>query len=353
LIDHYETILPGVPRIESPFFERFFASGLVDNETLRIARNLRDNGFAVFDFPDPDFHSAAERIKANLTNRYDWEGWRLGRIENLRIQDTWKIDDDVRHIATNAAAMDLLKRLYGREPFPFQSLNFPVGTQQHYQSDSLHFSSMPERFMCGIWVALEDIGMDQGPLVYYPGSHRWPIYQNEHVGHTYASSLGTNQRAYEACWQEMVDITGTELCYFEAKKGQALIWAANLLHGGAKQTDRTKTRWSQVTHYYFKDCAYYTPMHSDPVIGLISYRQPYNIQTSSIERNKYNGQFIPDSVLKAANPFTANQSWATGLPEDFDAEAYLEINPDVRAAGLNPGDHFQRHGRAEGRVWKR
>ena len=30
--------------------------------------------------------------------------------------------------------------------------------------------------MCGVWVALEDITEDNGPLHYYPGSHRLPDY---------------------------------------------------------------------------------------------------------------------------------------------------------------------------------
>ncbi len=42
------------------------------------------------------------------------------------------------------------------------------------------------------------------------------------------------------------------------KQGQALIWYANLLHGGAAQTDLSRSRHSQVTHYYFENCTYYT-----------------------------------------------------------------------------------------------
>lgn len=352
MISNYNDPLPGVPRVESPFFDRFFAPGVTDDETLRIAQDLRDDGYAVIDFPEADFDAIAERIKANLTDRYDWAGWK-GHGASLRVQDTWKIDGDVRSIATNAAAMDLLGRLYGREPFPFQSLNFPVGTQQHYHSDALHFSSMPERFMCGIWVALEDIGMDQGPLVYYPGSHKWPIYQNEHVGHTFGAVGRTGQEVYEPLWNEMIETTGIKPHYFEAKKGQALIWAANLLHGGSPHRDRNKTRWSQVTHYYFKDCAYYTPMHSDPVIGLVSYRQPFNIKTGGTERNVYNGLTIPDRVVTAANPAAGDHGWVIGLPDGFDAAGYLAANADVAAAGLDPVDHFRQHGRAEGRSWGR
>lgn len=36
-------------------------------------------------------------------------------------------------------------------------------------------------------------------------------------------------------------------------------------------------------------------------------------------------------------------------PETFDGRAYLQVNEDVRAAGADPWDHYQKHGRREGR----
>jgi hypothetical protein len=108
-----------------------------------------------------------------------------------------------------------------------------------------------------------------------------------------------------------------------------------------------------VTHYYFKDCAYYTPMHSDPVIGIVTYRQPFNLLTRGLERNYYNGELIPDTILAAASPYAPIHGWKTGLPADFDPEAYLDINPDVRAANMSPGDHFLKYGRTEGRKYVR
>jgi hypothetical protein len=41
------------------------------------------------------------------------------------------------------------------------------------------------------------------------------------------------------------------------------VWAENLLHGGAEQRDRERTRHSQVTHVFFEGCKYYTPMLSE------------------------------------------------------------------------------------------
>jgi SAM-dependent methyltransferase len=41
------------------------------------------------------------------------------------------------------------------------------------------------------------------------------------------------------------------------------------------------------------------------------------------------------------------------LPEDFDPEAYLELNADVRNAQVNPATHYLEYGHAEGRRWFR
>jgi SAM-dependent methyltransferase len=41
------------------------------------------------------------------------------------------------------------------------------------------------------------------------------------------------------------------------------------------------------------------------------------------------------------------------LPEDFDPEAYLEFNADVRRAHADPARHYLDHGHAEGRKWFR
>jgi MoaA/NifB/PqqE/SkfB family radical SAM enzyme len=42
-----------------------------------------------------------------------------------------------------------------------------------------------------------------------------------------------------------------------------------------------------------------------------------------------------------------------GLPRDFDAEAYLLLNPDVASAGVGPRAHYALYGRAEGRRFSR
>jgi hypothetical protein len=151
-------------------------------ETEDVARRLRRDGYAVISFPDLGFEETADRIIQAFDSLYDWEAWRSGREPGLRVQDAWRSNSDVKRLAANPDILALLAGLYGREAFPFQTINFPVGTQQHYHSDAVHFSSCPERFMADVWVALEDTDSENGPLIYYPGTHALPIYTGEHVG---------------------------------------------------------------------------------------------------------------------------------------------------------------------------
>jgi ectoine hydroxylase-related dioxygenase (phytanoyl-CoA dioxygenase family) len=311
--------LPGVPAIESPFFDDVFVPEHFSDQELAIARQLRDKGYAVFDFPDADIQVRAEQIKTALHGRYPWSKWSTGDAD-MRILDAWKFDANVRAIATNQSVLELLSKLYGRQAWPFQTLNFPVGTQQHFHTDSIHFSSVPERFMCGVWLALEDIGPDQGPLEYYAGSHRWPIYTNEHVGHV-PRRKELDQSVYHELWERLVDKTGVPRETFHPRKGQALIWTSNLLHGGSRHLDKSKTRWSQVTHYYFEDCAYYQPIHSDPFRGLIRFKQPIDLRTLQRTVPAFSGRRVPRRFLAAAKlgfePFAKLDGFRHRLVKDL------------------------------------
>lgn len=339
----YARLLPGVPLIESPFFSRMIGELALNEEERRIALDLNQKGYAVIDFPDADIDQLAESIKRDLHGRFDWDAWHSHGHQSgmsLRAWDSWKDNEAIRRIACNTPILDLLGKLYGRKAWPFQTLNFPVGTQQHMHTDAVHFSSNPERFMCGVWVALEDITPENGPLLYYPGSHKWPIYTNEHIGYRVRDhEKNPGQGIYEAMWQALIEVHNVQPEYLTCKKGQALIWAANLLHGGSIQQDKHQTRWSQVTHYFFENCAYYTPMWSDPFDGLVYFRRPINILTGEVMESQYQGHPVSKTFIDDSRTGHAL----------FDPVLYLQANPDVAAAGMAAEHHYLLHGRREGR----
>jgi hypothetical protein len=352
-----QKLLPGVPLVESMLFSASIDDMGLSNSERDIAVQLNERGFAVFDFPDEDIDQRIDRVVTALAPEFDFDQWRSERWaanDGLRVQDAWRTNQDVRAIAANAAVMKLLEKLYGRRAFPFQTLNFPVGTQQHFHSDSIHFSSIPERFMCGVWLAMEDIHPDAGPLVYYPGSHKWPIVYNDMIGKV----IGDNadflaQTPYEDAWKAMVDASGVKPELFHPKKGQALIWAANLLHGGSRQIDPARTRWSQVTHYYFDDCTYYTPAFSDPLVGNLDLREIVDVSTGQLAPNIYIDRPVDQALRRRANPPGGEpEPVAKKAPWDFNPKRYLALNPDVAAAGVDAKEHYLQYGMRERRRYK-
>lgn len=306
-------LLPGVPLVHSPFFDEVAETSNWDAESRRVATALNRDGFALIDFPEPDLDALVKDIASTVFAPLTWEPWRSGQTDMMeRVSDAWRDNASVRAIAVNAQVIDLLSRVYGRQAFPFQTLNFPIGSQQNIHVDVVHFHSAPENFMCGVWLALEDIEPGAGPLRYYPGSHRWPLILNEHVGRkTPTADMFEDYDKLEAAWAKMYETYGATPVEFYPKKGQAMIWVAGLHHGGAPHTDRTKTRHSQVTHYMFRDCAYWTPLASNPLAGQIAFRETFpDIRTGQTVPNSVNGAATPSAFMNIARP----QIWGGPTP---------------------------------------
>ena len=280
-------LLPGVPLVESPLFAQEIDK--LPQQYRPAAIDLNEKGYAIIDFPDTELNLKIDRIRNALGRKFHWLD-PAACLTSARVQDAWKFDRDVRDIACNSMIIDLLSALYGRKAFTFQTLNFPVGTQQPGHSDHIHFCSIPERFMCGVWVAFEDVDEDNGPLFYYPGSHKWPSYQSEHIGVSgKRDPFEVSVEKFTRLYSELPEKTGLRREAFLAKKGQALIWASNLVHGGGKQHDLRRSRWSQVTHYFFKGCGYTTPLVNDTFQGKTRYRKVIDATDGSVVPNIISG----------------------------------------------------------------
>jgi ectoine hydroxylase-related dioxygenase (phytanoyl-CoA dioxygenase family) len=129
-------------------------------------------------------------------------------------------------------------------------------------------STYPLGGLIAIWIALEDVGPDQGPLHYYPGSHRLPYYRNEDYGNGgTAWRLGNKgYAAYEAFIAERISEAGFPKETFLAKKGDVLIWHANLFHGGNAHLDFSQTRKSMVMHYFARNAVCYHELTQRPAL---------------------------------------------------------------------------------------
>ena len=59
----------------------------------------------------------------------------------------------------------------------FSTINFFKGyVNQPLHSDIIHFHTIPQLWMVGVWIALEDVNEANGSLKIIPKSHKWGIY---------------------------------------------------------------------------------------------------------------------------------------------------------------------------------
>ena len=87
-----------------------------------------------------------------------------------------------RDLWAHPEILKVLSAIFDDQAVPCQTLNFIHGSQQAVHQDVIHLTPFPQGFMCGVWVALEDIHPDSGPLIVYPGSHRLPRLYTQTVG---------------------------------------------------------------------------------------------------------------------------------------------------------------------------
>lgn len=279
-------VLPTTPWIDSDHLAEHLARSGADAETARIARDLRDRGLAVLDLGD-EVRRLCDQVVAE-TEPY------FARGTVKRVQDAWRRLGSVRALAGYPQLLQILQAAYGRRPFPFQTLNFIKGSQQHTHADTIHFHSEPERFMCGVWIALEDIRPDSGPLHYYPGSHKLPVLTMRGAGVNRPVPRPEDyQTHYLPALANLLSAAKLPAEQTLLKKGQALIWTANLAHGGSPIASPEATRRSLVVHYYFEDCVYYTPMVSDVEGGRLKLRLPPDVRTGGWVWPRRCGQPVP------------------------------------------------------------
>ena len=155
---------------------------------------------------------------------------------------------------------------------PFSTINFIAGTEQPFHSDYIHFSSIPHKYLAGAWVALEDTNKNNGPLTVIPKSHNFPIVDYQDLNQKVPSNIVELEkcyRVYEKYVKNLIKAKKIQPKQLHLKKGQVILWAANLLHGGIKMKKNKLTRKSQVIHYHFDNSEmYYNPGFSDAKKGL-------------------------------------------------------------------------------------
>jgi len=204
-----------------------------------------------------DINDEIDRLIKNKSIRF---------INNNKLMFVFKKSNLIRSVAERKELLDIMNFILGREVVLFQTINFITGSEQRPHSDSIHMTTYPLGFLIAGWLALEDATKDNGPLCYYPASHKLPYFLNADFNKA-KTALHLGKKKYPD-YENEIDrlIQQYQLPKVElyAKKGDLFIWHANLLHGGAPIIDRKLTRKSMVMHYFAKDVIKYHDITERP-----------------------------------------------------------------------------------------
>ena len=234
-------------------------------EEARLVEAWRRNGFVIL--PGAVSHAAIDAALVDLERAYDGELQRKMRYwgdsdglhivdasrEHLRKNDSKLLDlhdvsDAVQAIVFAEPIGRFLQIIFERPALAFQSLGFYYGSQQGLHQDSAFVRVSSPLEMVASWIALEDIHPGSGELEYYPGSHALPhfLFSGKHL---WADPKNPEVLQFTDVLHDTAKKAGLSARRFTAKKGDVLIWAAGLMHGGSPVTDPNLTRKSIVTHY--------------------------------------------------------------------------------------------------------
>jgi hypothetical protein len=177
--------------------------------------------------------------------------------EGMRVVDAYAHLESARHALFAEPIVRFLSILFEDAPLLFQSLSFEQGSQQGMHQDTAYVVVSSPLELAASWIALQDVVEGTGELMYYEGSHRLPEY---HFGsgtkHWDPSHPAAQQQHGE--WASLLHQNsqrmGLPYRTFLPKKGDVLIWHADLAHGGSPPADPAVTRKSLVGHYCPRRC---------------------------------------------------------------------------------------------------
>jgi phytanoyl-CoA hydroxylase len=304
-----------------PQFERdgclvlreFFGPGQIDRAAAAMAGLLEERPNEV----------VVDSLRTG--QRTFWGQADRGDERHFKVNDLHLMSDEVRELAIDPGLVSVLEGLLGEPAVLCNSLNLRKGTSQAIHIDSLYMTPRTPQSLVAAWIAFEDVHPDAGPLVYYPGSHRIPLY---------TFNDGTHHAApdEEADWFDYIDVQirlrGLKERRFIARKGDVLVWHSGLVHGGCPVRDPGRTRGSMVCHYYGEsDCR-------ERDLDLVSMSGAYWMR-------------------RLAQPVRVDPA-AFGPDWPFPEQSYLMRHPDVRdavSAGRCPSGeyHYRNFGFGEGR----
>jgi phytanoyl-CoA hydroxylase len=240
------------------------ATGEISEAEANLIEAWRRDGFAVLpgavdetaiDAALADFERTLDGGLQRYMSFWDDDGHHISQAsrelvhkKDAKLLDLYDISSATQAIQFAPAISRFFHIVFERPALAFQSLGFYYGSRQPLHQDTAFVRvNSPMEFVAS-WIALEDIQEGSGELEYYVGSHALPQYLFGGK-HLWVQPGDPEVEQFSNRLIESAQRAGLRKQRFLAKKGDVLIWAAGLMHGGSPVQPPMRTRKSLVTHY--------------------------------------------------------------------------------------------------------
>ncbi|MBV8553577.1 MAG: phytanoyl-CoA dioxygenase family protein [Acidobacteriaceae bacterium] len=168
-----------------------------------------------------------------------------------RVVDSYVYYESALDLLLSDSIARFMRIIFDDAPLLFQSLSFEMGSEGALHQDTGYVVVNSPMELAATWIALEDVREGSGELIYIPGSHRMPEFHfsGEFKHWSEPRDGAEQQQQWIRLLGENAERMGLRTEIFRPQKGDALIWAADLAHGGSPIQDRSLTRRSLVGHF--------------------------------------------------------------------------------------------------------
>jgi ectoine hydroxylase-related dioxygenase (phytanoyl-CoA dioxygenase family) len=215
---------------------------------------------------------------------------------HFKVNDLYLVSEDTREIILSPRMAAILHELLGREPVLCNTLSMLRGSRQPDHIDSIYMTPRTHLDLIATWIALEDTQPEAGPLRYWPGSHRIPPFLFGGSSYHYVQE---EMPVFEGYYRSQLERRGLRPKLLFAKKGDVLIWHAQLLHGGSPIADMNKTRETLVSHFYSLRDSIANGFDIVPLNGAYWVRRPHQDVPTSGSSSLPDRQVSPSEVARA------------------------------------------------------
>lgn len=243
--------------------EQFTQSQLCTEEEANFLRDFHRDGYVIFRKAIAD--EAVAALRDELALLHEQPDRYIMRLQKQilasptaavlpwrsRLLDFYVPSVLARNMVLAPVVARFLHLIYQEPAMVFQSLLFTWGSEQSMHKDTAFVVVDPPCTLTASWIALEKIEKGQGELMYFPGSHRDPMFlfgDERLFWQAGKDGKGIHQRYTEFLGQQ-AKAKGVAIERLIAEPGDVLIWHPNLTHGGCRVTEPEKTRLSLVSHY--------------------------------------------------------------------------------------------------------